>query len=749
MRRTASEAYPEARAGAIIGAETQVSELDKTGTILAERYELREQLAQGGLGKVHLGRDLTSHRDVVVKWVPTRSPNERARQMRESRVLSSLTQHSAGVVRYLDQVQHQDELYLVTEHIPGETLEEWQSRARRTPDEILAVYQRIAQVLHEIHRAGVAHRDLKPSNVMITEDEARRVVLIDFGLAIMTAEVDNLTGPGTVVGTPRYISPEILQGATATPASDIFALGVMLCEALLGRPPWSRDGFMQLASAMLTTPPDLGELAGTPLGALLTAMLAKEPEARPRALEVMHALGGAPQAPGIPLPGGTAPVAGKAPVQTDAPPQPKKAAAGPATRRPEEETTPLGMAPVGSPTPRHGVTPVTGSPLPVSDRARGDTAAQAATAKPTLASRPARRWLVPLGITIAAVIAQLVLFRDRLSDLRFDPAALLWLALPAAALLVGLGMRLRRSELQAVAAPALPPAVEARLHAIERRLEHMSAVSSSIVIELGELRPHLDPGKLERMLRESILIAVSELKVGADAGDVGKAIKALAEVAQRGDGPPPWHKRMSTWLTLGGLVVGVAGGSLGLLSNTGLWKPNAPPAIRAITVDRERATRTAPIELRVDAMDPEGKPLSYRYAASFGQLSSDGPLALWHPDPAAGAGLVRIDVTVSDGAAQVSHSRTLRINRRPELAIAAPASAARGAAVQVLADGPPDPDGDALTYRWSASAGQLRQETTRQPTLIAPAEPGVVQVRCTVSDGWETWDLDGKAIAVP
>jgi len=285
------------------------------------------------------------------------------------------------------------------------------------------------------------------------------------------------------------------------------------------------------------------------------------------------------------------------------------------------------------------------------------------------------------------------------------------------------------------------------LHAIERRLAHMSEVSSSIVIELGELQPQLDPEKLERMLRESILIAVSELKVGANAGDVSKAIKALADVAQRGD-DSPWHKRMSTWLTLGGLVMGVAGGSMGLMASAGIWKPNAPPAIRTITVDRERATRTAPIELRVDATDPEGMPLSYEYAATAGHLASDGPLALWQPDPAAGAGLVRIDVTVSVGAAHVSQSRTLRINRRPELALTAPASVARGAAIQVAADGPPDPDGDTLTYRWSMSAGQPQQETARQATLTAPAEPGVIQVRCTVSDGWETWDLDDKAIAI-
>ena len=671
-----------------IDVETQGRELNKAGTILAGRYELRERLAEGGLGTVWRGQDQRTGRYVVIKWERTRSKNERRRLVRESQMVAALAKHSTGVVQHLDFVQNQDDLYLVTEHIRGKTLEQWQSHEGQTRNEILAVYQRIAQVLHEIHQAGVVHRDLKPSNVMLAEGEhPRRVVLIDFGLAIMTSEEDELTGEGTVMGTPRYISPEILQGETATPASDIFALGVMLCEALIGRPPWPLNTFMQGLVAVLTAPPELGDLTGTPLGQLLTAMLAKDPKERPSAVQVMHALVAAQQAPRIPT-----------------------------------------------------------KSLDTSDsEARAISVDEMAPAATPAAGR---RWL-PLGVAgAAAVIALLLgLYRVLPSGFRLGPAALLWLAIPAAVLLVGLGMRRRRSEQRTVVAPALSSVVEARLHAIERRLAHMNEVSSSIVIELGELRPQLDHGKLERMLRESILIAVSELKVGAEAGDVSKAIKALADVAQRGD-DSPWHKRMSTWLTLGGLVVGVAGGSVGLMASAGIWKPNAPPAIRAITVDRERATRTAPIELRVDAMDPEGMPLSYEYATTVGHLASDGPLALWHPDPAASAGLVRIDVTVSDGAAHVSQSRTLRINRRPELALTAPASVARGTAIQVTADGPPDPDGDPLTYRWSMSAGQSQQETARQATLTAPAEPGVVQVRCTVSDGWETWDLDDKAIAI-
>jgi predicted Ser/Thr protein kinase len=705
--------------------KTPVRELNEVGTLLAGRYELRRLLARGWLSTVYQGHDLTSHRDVVVKLVRTHSKSQRDQLVRESRLLATLAKHSTGVVHYLDFVQHQDELYLVTEYIRGQTLQQWQTHEGWTRNEILAVYQHIAQVLHEIHQAGVVHRDLKPSNVMLAEGKHPcRIVLIDFGLAVMTSEVDELTGPGTLMGTPAYISPEILLGQTATPASDIFALGVMLCEALIGRPPWPLGTFSQIASATLTAPPELGDLTGTPLGQLITAMLAREPEARPRAVQVMHMLSGTQQVLGIPAQG----------LDT-----PDSTAPG---------TSVAGTPPVGPVMRRHGDETVRGSLVGIEP---GDPVPPPPDARPAATLPAVRRRLIPLGIAggaLAVVTLLLILYREQIPDFRTEPAALLWLAVPAAVLLFSLGMRLRRSEQRTVTAPALPPVVEARLHAIERRLEHMSKVSSSIVIELGELRPHLDPEKLERVLRESILIAVSELKVGADAGDVGKAIKALANVTQRADSLPPWHKRMSTRLTLGGLAVGFAGGSLGLISNVGIWNPNAPPTIRAITVDRERATRTTPIELRVDAMDPEGMPLSYQYAATAGHLASNGPLALWHPDPVASTGLVRIDVTVSDGTAQVTQSSTLRINRRPELAITAPASAGRGATLQVAAEGTPDPDGDPLTYRWSASAGQFHQETASQPTLTAPAEPGVIQVHCTVSDGWETWDLDGKPIAI-
>lgn len=723
-----------------------------TGTILAGRYELRQIVGQGELSNVYMAHDRTASRDVVVKWVRTQSENARARLQRESHVLATLSERIAGVPKHVDFVEHQGECYLVTEYIPGDTLEQWQARphGRR---EILAVYERLARVLHEIHQAGVAHRDLKPSNVILPEEKERpRVVLIDVGLAVLVREEDTLTRAGTVVGTPVYMSPEMLQGRVADTPSDVFALGVMLFEALTGTQPWSGDNFRALAYGKLRQPPALGALADTRLGGLIATMLAVAHGDRPSAGAVADALAAEQRAtpseqPARPMPG---PPPGWQTILT-------ADGVEPGTSDRQHAAPVKGLAPQPGPMPRAGSQAAASSafgpivPLAIAGPQGRVSAGPKAGVRAVL-------WRLRVSIGVAVALALITLlfgrYRDRLSEvLATSPAALPWLVIPAVSLLLlVLGMRLRRDEQRAAASSALSPEIDARLRAIEQRLEHMGKVSSSLVVEIDQLRPQLDEKKLERMLRESMLIAVSELKVGADAADVGKAIKALAGVGAgpgpESEGPPPWHKRVSTWLTFGGLVIGFVGAAMGLMSSAGIWRPNAPPAIQAVTADKRRATGTAPVELRVDAVDPEGAPLAYTYQSTAGRISSNGPLALLYLDAAVADELVRVDVSVSDGKQQVSRSTTLPINRRPALAIQAPATALPGAVLSVTADGASDPDGDPLTYRWSASAGQLGSDTGRQATLTAPAGTGTVHLRCTVSDGWETWDLDAATIAI-
>jgi eukaryotic-like serine/threonine-protein kinase len=127
-----------------------VSEQDRIGTIIDGHYELRARLAQDGLSNVYRAHDRRLGRDVVIKGVRTRSDRERARLMRESRVLARLAEHTASVAKYLDFVQDQDEFYLISEYIRGETLDVWPQRPRERR-QVLAVYARIARALHDVH----------------------------------------------------------------------------------------------------------------------------------------------------------------------------------------------------------------------------------------------------------------------------------------------------------------------------------------------------------------------------------------------------------------------------------------------------------------------------------------------------------------------------------------------------------------------------------------------------------------------
>lgn len=735
------------------------------GKVLASRYELRERLGEGGLSSVYKARHLLLDRDVVVKWVRTASDHERARLMRESRLLSGLSSHTDGVVGYLDFLQDQGELYLVTEYIRGQTLHERQQRGGLARPEILAVYARIAQVLAEVHAHGVTHRDLKPSNVMLAEGpEPRRVVLIDFGLAVEHTQFDALTGAGTVIGTPAYMSPEMVQGDAAAPASDVFALAVMLFEALTGTRPWPAEGFRQAAYAILSEPPALGELAGTALGGLIERMLSKDPAARPSAAQVAHALA-AHAAGDTPAPEELErDVAEPRKAISTSPPPPLfqyigttplpwlpdgpdsgQAYSIPADKPPTRPTTDVGQvidnpSPIVPPRPImhpdvHGV---------VEQDAPHD---RPSVGLPVLAI--AGGVLLAGGVGLAVVLLgarALVVLAALLSALAVVGSVVVAVRLVRARRALA-----QRSRPPASPRPAISRQIEERLRAIEARLEQMGKVSSSIAIEVGELQQHIDYARLEDIVRRSVLITVSELQVGAAASDVGKAIKALADVAKGDDdgaGSAPWYTRVSTWLTIGGLLVGFAGGAMGLVSTAGLWKPNTAPVIQSITAERKRATATAPVELHVDAVDADGTPLSYTYQATAGRISSNGPLAMLYLDGPVEDELIRIDVSVSDGKERVSRSVTLPVNRRPALVIQAPATATPGAAVGVTVNGPADPDGDALTYRWSVSAGQLGADSGRDATLTAPAGPGPVTVRCTVSDGWDTWELDAATVAI-
>ncbi len=172
--------------------------------------------------------------------------------------------------------------YLAVAFVRGRTLEDRLSEGPLAMDELVRVVAHVASGLDALHAGGIVHRDVKPSNVII--DETGSANLTDFGLAKGRAYTV-LTKPGMVMGTLDYLAPEMLRGAEATPASDIYALGCLTYECTAGRAPFADKSMFDLASAHLNVePPDpCADRSDAPEGlswAILQA-LAKDPTKRP------------------------------------------------------------------------------------------------------------------------------------------------------------------------------------------------------------------------------------------------------------------------------------------------------------------------------------------------------------------------------------------------------------------------------------------------------------------------------------
>ena len=214
-------------------------------------YELLGELGRGSSGTVYKARRPGIERVFALKLLPEDlDPEGRARLEREARVASRI--EHPGVVPALDVGVHDNRLYLVMEHVAGETLQEHLAR-RRGPlpwrevrDQMVA----LAEAVQAAHDAGVVHRDLKPANVLLDARDGRPRVT-DFGLARDEAAAHKLTREGDVIGTPYYMSPEQVQGRKVDPRTDVYALGVILYEMLSGKRPFVAQNVAGLVEKIL------------------------------------------------------------------------------------------------------------------------------------------------------------------------------------------------------------------------------------------------------------------------------------------------------------------------------------------------------------------------------------------------------------------------------------------------------------------------------------------------------------------
>lgn len=251
-------------------------------TRLADRYEVLGPLGRGGMADVYRARDTALDREVAVKVLRDAAHSDRFRA--EARTLAMLSH--PGLVTVLDVGEVEGRPFLVMELVRGTTLAECCQGEQLPPDRVAAIGAQLASALSHVHGAGVLHRDVKPGNVLLADDD--RVLLADFGIARLL-EAHATTDTGFTMGTAAYLSPEQVKGERVTPAADVYALGLVLLEALTGRRAYEGTP-TEAASARLHRPPEVPDELGDAWHDLLVTMTSAAPEDRPDADEVRRQL---------------------------------------------------------------------------------------------------------------------------------------------------------------------------------------------------------------------------------------------------------------------------------------------------------------------------------------------------------------------------------------------------------------------------------------------------------------------------
>ncbi|MFI6739590.1 serine/threonine-protein kinase [Nonomuraea sp. NPDC050451] len=284
--------------------------------VIDGRFELTERLGGGGMGLVWRAWDVALHREVALKEVrpPDPSMDEhdpagarelRARVLREARALARLNHPHVATIHHIVDPGEQGYPWIVMELVTGGSLQDRIQRGPMAPQEVARLGREVLSALRAAHAVGIQHRDVKPANVLLREDG--RSVLTDFGIAAVR-ESTSLTATGSFIGSPEYMAPERINGVEGDPASDFWSLGMMLYVAVEGRHPLRRSTTLATLAAVLNQEVPPPERAGA-LAPVLSALLRREPAARPDAetLDRMLASAADPGAPPPPMPAAPAP----------------------------------------------------------------------------------------------------------------------------------------------------------------------------------------------------------------------------------------------------------------------------------------------------------------------------------------------------------------------------------------------------------------------------------------------------------
>ncbi len=256
------------------------------GDLIAERFEVGGLARSGGMGDVYRAQDRITGEQVAVKVLQGSRALDGARFTREAETLSNL--RHPGIVRYVAHgATPVGERYLVMEWLEGEELADRLDRGPLSIEHAVGLARCVAESLAAAHARGVVHRDIKPGNLYLPGGEVERCKILDFGIARSGRDVLTATATGMMMGTPGYMAPEQARGDPDLDArTDVFALGCVLFECLTGKPAFVGEHVMALLAKILLdeTPRARDLVRGVPpqLDDLVSRMMAKEPDARPR-----------------------------------------------------------------------------------------------------------------------------------------------------------------------------------------------------------------------------------------------------------------------------------------------------------------------------------------------------------------------------------------------------------------------------------------------------------------------------------
>jgi eukaryotic-like serine/threonine-protein kinase len=249
-------------------------------TLLGGRYELQDRVGAGGFSEVWRAHDRVLDRPVAIKLLDekyARDPEALARFRAEAHNAGCLSHGNIARVYDFGEPEPEHPAHLVMELVDGPALSDVLENGPIDPASCMDIIAQAASGLHEAHERGLVHRDVKPANLLLSADAVK---VADFGIS-HAVDSAALTMTGVVIGSPGYVAPERAAGASATPASDLYALGVVAYECLVGAPPFAGTG-LEVALAHVNQPfPRLPEQVPAPVAAFVEELTSKDPSRRP------------------------------------------------------------------------------------------------------------------------------------------------------------------------------------------------------------------------------------------------------------------------------------------------------------------------------------------------------------------------------------------------------------------------------------------------------------------------------------